>query len=88
MLVEKEVRKVSIFLRDGACIAGNIHINPGERVIDFFNDSKEAFIVVTDAEFQGHSHMRSFRLYAGNKIGKKGRVLILLKNAIKFIVES
>ncbi|MDP2906119.1 MAG: hypothetical protein Q8O22_07455 [Candidatus Omnitrophota bacterium] len=86
--MEKEVRRVSVFLRDGTCIAGNIHINPGERVIDFFNDSKEAFIVVTDAEFQGHSHMRSFRLYAGNKIGKKGRSLILLKNAIKFIAES
>ena len=88
MLVEKEVRRVSIFLRDDACIAGNIHINPGERVIDFFNDTREAFIVVTDAEFRGHGHMRSFRLYAGNKIGKKGRILILLKNAIKFTVES
>jgi|GEM_PF-684081 len=88
MLVEKEIRKVSIFLRDGACIKGSVHINPGERIIDFFNDPKEAFIVVTDAEFQGHGRVRSFRLYANNRAEKKSRALILLKNAIKFSVES
>jgi len=87
MLVEKEVRKVSVFCRDGACIVGKVHINPGERIIDFLNDPKEAFIVVTDVEFRGHAHMRLFRLYGSGAICKTGTTLFLLKNAVKYAVE-
>lgn len=87
MLVEKEARKVSILCRDGACIKGKVHINPGERIIDFLNDPKEAFIIVTDAEFLRHGHVRSLRLYAAERAAKKAPTLFLLKNAIKYAIE-
>ncbi|RJP28189.1 MAG: hypothetical protein C4533_06865 [Candidatus Omnitrophota bacterium] len=47
MRVEKERRKVNIFCEDKILLRGFIHINPGERVIDFINDLKEDFIAVT-----------------------------------------
>lgn len=77
MHVEKEARRVSIVCRDGVTIVGTVYINPGERVIDFLNDSKEAFIVVMHSEFRGF----------GRLINKK-RTVFLLKNAIKWMEEA
>lgn len=49
MRVEKEKRKVNITCLDNSLIKGFVHINPGERIIDFINDQKENFIAVTES---------------------------------------
>jgi hypothetical protein len=37
MKVEKEKRKAVIVCTDGSLVKGLVHINPGERMIDFLN---------------------------------------------------
>lgn len=76
MHVEKEARRVSIVCRDGVSITGTVHINPGERVIDFLNDPKEAFIVVTNSEFRGFGRLM-----------KRKKTVFILKNAMKWMEE-
>ena len=83
MRIEKEKYRIIIVCRDGAFVRGYIHINPGERIIDFMNDSKESFIAVTDAEFQNAKPVHSFKLHT-HLMKKKGTILIL-KNAIRWI---
>ena len=86
MKVEKEERKVVIVCSDGTFIRGSIHINPGERVIDFLNDTKENFIAVTNAEFRNVRRVHFFKLHSG--LMKKDGTALLLKNAIKWVEES
>jgi hypothetical protein len=85
MRVEKEKRKVTIIGLDDSLLSGFVHINPGERVIDFFNDEKESFIAVTDALFQNLGPVHSFKLY--NDLLKKRPMVILNKSTIKWIEE-
>ncbi len=86
MRIEKEKRKVSIVCRDGSTIKGTVHINPGERMIDFLNDEKESFIPVTDVELftsGGSCALKGF--------GKKKDIdsaALLNKAAIMFIEED
>jgi len=86
MRVEKEKRLVNITCVDDSFIKGTIHITPGERVIDFINDAREAFIAVTNAEFHYLKELRSFTLLS-KMLGKKDCV-ILNKSTIKTIEEA
>lgn len=77
MHVEKELRRVLIVCRDGVRILGTVHINPGERVIDFLNDPREAFIIVTNSEFVSPWSIR-----------KRRKTIFILKNALKWMEEA
>lgn len=83
MRVEKEKLKVNISCEDGSLIKGLVHINPGERLIDFLNDQKEYFIAVTNAEFYNIKEIHSFRLV--NEMSKKKNLVVLNKNSIKLV---
>ncbi len=85
MRVEKEKRKVIIVCVDGSLVKGFVHINPGERIIDFFNDVKESFIAVTSAEFYNIKEIHSFSLFS--ELKKKKNVVVLNKSAIKLVEE-
>lgn len=85
MRVEKEKRKVYVICTDGLLIKGVVHINPGERVIDFVNDQKEDFIAVTSAEIFNMKEVHSFKLFS--EMARKKNVLIVNKNSIGFIEE-
>ena len=50
MKIIKEKRKVVITLSGGAVIKGVIHINEGERILDYLNDMAKKFIPVTDTQ--------------------------------------
>ena len=77
MKIEKEQIMVHIVSGEGLSIDGFIHINPGERLIDFLNNHEDNFIAVTKARLSG--------LGAFLKIGKKKDVVILNKSSIKVI---
>ena len=62
MRVEKEKRKVNIVCSDKSVVTGFIHINPGQRVMDFINH-EERFIVLTNAVFQNIGEIHAFKLY-------------------------
>jgi len=81
MKIEKEKRKVCIFCQDGTLVIGTVHINPGERLLDFFNDQKETFIPVTDSELcsseGGETQLQC----------KKKNTVIFNKSSIKLVEE-
>lgn len=81
MRVEKEKRKVSIVCKDGSLITGIVHINPGERMLDFLNDQKETFIPITESEVCNTSSTEP------KLICKKVNTIILSKSSIKFVEE-
>ncbi len=83
MKVEKEKLLVKIYCQDGSMIKGCVHINPGERLIDFLNDTKENFVAVTDAEFHNLCEIQSFKLAVEVKSNKD--ILIVNKAAIKSV---
>jgi hypothetical protein len=85
MKIEKEKRHVQIICDNDFLIKGYVHINPGERIIDFLNNERGSFIVVTEAEFYGISRMRSFRLF--KKVGKNSKLVLLNKQSIKIMEE-
>lgn len=85
MKVEKEKRKVCIFCSEGFLVKGFVHINPGERIIDFINDPKEEFIAITSVEFYSTKEVRSFKMI--NELAKKKSSVILNKQAIRLIEE-
>ncbi len=85
MRIEKEKRKVNIICEDGSLIKGTVHINPGERLIDFVNDDKEDFIIVTEVEFYNIKEIHSFRLL--EEIRKKRNMIVLNKASVKLIEE-
>ena len=85
MRVEKEKRKVSIVCIDKSAVTGFIHINPGQRVMDFINHKDEQFIVVTNAVFQSAGDIRAFKLY--NEISKRKNTILLNKSSIKWVEE-
>ncbi len=85
MRVEKEKHKVNIICSDGSLVKGFVHINPGERMLDFFNDAKENFIAITDAQFYNINDIQSFRLISD--MSKKKQAVILNKAAIKLVEE-
>ena len=78
MRIEKEKRKVRLTCSDCSSISGFVHINPGERVIDFLNNEKDKFIAITEAE--------SFDA-KGRKVSKSKGVKIINKTCIKSIEE-
>lgn len=85
MQIEKEKRRVCITCDDGSIVRGFVHINPGERLLDFFNDSKKNFIAVTHSEFYNIREVVSLKVLVETR-NKKPTVL-LHKAAIKFIEE-
>ena len=50
MKVDKQKLQVKILLENNSLISGFVHINPGERLRDFINGSRELFIAVTEAD--------------------------------------
>jgi len=86
MKVEKEKHKVITICQDDLLVKGFVHINPGERLIDFFNDPKESFIVITSAEFCNLKEIKSFKLIG--QIMKKKNTIILNKASIKLVEEA
>lgn len=85
MRVEKEKRKVNIICVDGSSLSGVIHINPGQRVIDFIDDERKSFIAVTDAKFYNIKKLKSFQLFKAS--ANKRNMVILNKNSVKLIEE-
>ena len=83
MRVEKEKLKVNIICGGTSCIRGFVHINPGERIVDFLNDTRKSFIAVTEAEFISPGELHSLTVYHWKK--KKKDVVILNKSAIKWV---
>lgn len=86
MRVEKEKRKVTVFCQDRVIVEGYAHINPGERVLDFINDSRETFIAVTEAEV--YSAKEALVLGTKLKMLSKKGAIILNKSAIISIEEA
>lgn len=86
MKIEKEKRRVAILCRDDLIVKGYVHINPGERLLEFLNDAKENFIAVTDAGFQSMGSVKSFQLYT--KRVKRTGVIFLNKSEITALEES
>ncbi len=83
MKIEKDKRKVGIMCKDGSVVTGTVHINPGERMLDFINDPKESFIPVTDAEVcYPEGTPEELKM-----ICKKKNTIILNKSEIKLIEE-
>lgn len=85
MKIQKEKLKVGITCEDGSLLKGFVHINPGERLIDFLNDSKRNFIAVTNVEFFNLKEIHSFKLF--NEASRKRNVVILNKNYVKLVEE-
>ena len=83
MKIDKEKRRISLILNDGASIKGTVHLNHGERVLDYINDDRESFIAVTNAEFYYTEDVQSFKLAA--KLLAKRDCVILNKSSIKWI---
>lgn len=85
MKVEKEKRKVHIFCNDGSYLKGVIHLNPGIRVSDFLNESRDNFIVLTNIEFfRSAPHSTT----AEEAVTLKADTVLLNKIAIKMIEEA
>lgn len=76
---------VSIVCRDGTFAKGYVHVPQGLRLLDYFNDTKERFIALTEAKFSNIKEVHSFQLYAEYR--KTKRVIILNKEAIKWVEE-
>ncbi len=83
MKVDKVRHKVNIMCKDGSLVKGYIHLNEGERILDFLNDQKEAFFAVTNAEFSNVKEIHSFKLL--NDITKRRNVIFLSKSAVKML---
>lgn len=81
MKVIKEQREVEIVLVDGNILTGKVHINPGERIFDFINDSREDFIVVSETHF-----LKKPVGYIQNK-NTSENTIILNKTSIKWLEE-
>lgn len=81
MKVIKEQRDVEIVLVDGNILKGKVHINPGERIFDFINDTREDFIVVTETNF-----LKKPLGYIQNKKAPENTI-ILNKISIKWLEE-
>jgi len=81
MKVIKEQREVELVLVDGNILTGKVHINPGERIFDFINDSREDFIVVSETNF-----LKKPLGYIQKK-NLSENTIILNKVAIKWIEE-
>jgi hypothetical protein len=84
MRIEKEKRRVRILCFDNSSVVGFVHINPGERILDFISDSRENFIAVTEAKIDFSSKVSSFKLSSNLEKGS----FILNKSAIKLIQEA
>jgi hypothetical protein len=82
MKIEKDKRKVCIICEDGTLVTGTVHINPGERLLDFFNDQKETFIPVTESEVCNPEEKDKSQILC-----KKKDTIILNKTSIKFVEE-
>jgi len=83
--IEKEKHKVSIICIDGSSVRGIVHINPGERVLDYFNDARENFIALTSVEFYYAEDIQSFKM--PTKQLQKKDFIILNKSSIKWVEE-
>ncbi|MDD4953672.1 MAG: hypothetical protein PHG40_02060 [Candidatus Omnitrophica bacterium] len=83
MKIEKDKRSVFIVCSQDTVITGRVHLNPGERTIDFLNNTRDSFIAVTEAKVHNAG-----RFKLSSNVLKRGRTLLLSKNAIKWIEES
>ena len=86
MRIEKDKCRVNIICTDSSRIKGFVHINPGERIIDFMNDTREDFIVLTSAEINSVTEVRTLRVY--REAARKSELVILNKSSIKWIEEA
>ena len=85
MIGGKEKVKVLIALRDNIILRGGIHINQGERVLDFINDIRESFIAVTEVEVFHPSRLNP--LVLPRRATDKKKTLVVIKSAILWIEE-
>ena len=85
MKAPKEKFKVNIVCTDGTFVKGYLHVNQGQRILDYLNNSKGDFVVITGAEFSNIKEIHSFKLYADFR--KKKGLVVLNKTAIKWIGE-
>jgi len=67
MKVEKLKLKAKIFLQGNIMVRGFVHINQGERLQDFVNDSREDFIAVTNADLSSTGENNLEPLHTINK---------------------
>jgi hypothetical protein len=79
MKIEKVKKKVAVAFVDGSMASGNIYLNPGERIVDFCNDPKETFIVLTESKVESASILNK------ELFSKDGDALIINKASIKWI---
>lgn len=85
MKIEKEKKKVDVLCNDGSWIKGFIYVNPGIRVSDFINDSRENFIILTNVEFYMREPTSS---ETDPKPISKTDMILLNKSVIKLIKET
>lgn len=84
--IEKEKRKISITCQDGSSIKGFIHLIQGQRTSDFFNDPKDDFIILTEAELYYVEDVHSFKL--ASRLVARREAILLSKKYIKWVEEA
>jgi len=85
MSTAKEKCRVSITLRDNLLLKGYVYINQGERVFEFINDPREAFIPVIDVEICSTQENGSY--VSPPRLIEKKDSIIVIKSAILWIEE-
>lgn len=86
MKVIKEKKKVCITLRHNFMLKGTIYINQGERIFEFINDPREAFIPVTEVEVFTTEENGEYVLQP--KLVSKKSSIVVIKSAILWIEEA
>ena len=86
MRIEKQHTPAKIYCDNGVLIRGIIHVAEGQRVLDFANDAKEAFIPVTKVELYFTKGADVIR--AKSKLIAEKEVVILNKSMIRWIEEE
>ena len=79
-------RKVNVICVDRTVVKGMIHVPEGLRVIDFLNEAKNNFIVITNSQFSNIGEL-PFRL--DKEIFNKDRGTIFInKSSVKWMIEA
>jgi len=85
MRIEKDQRRVDILCEGDTLIRGTVHINPGERLLDFFKNLKKDFIAVTNVEVVKAKNATLFKSY--DQKNKQKNTVILNIVYIKLVKE-